>query len=80
MLAESAATILKADDQEGKGTDGTQRRGNRNLVVATESMEAGCHKNRQVCHSSPLLLYKICTLPGMLLTCTARIVPKHSRR
>jgi hypothetical protein len=35
VLVESAAAILKADDQEGKGTDDTQRKRNRNLVVAT---------------------------------------------
>ena len=46
VLAESAAAILKADDQEGKGTANTQRKENRNLVVATQSMEAGCPKTR----------------------------------
>jgi len=80
VLAESAAANLKADDQEGKGTDDTQRKGNRKLVVATESMEEGCPKNRQVCHSSPLLQYRTCTVSRMHLTGTARVVPKHSRR
>lgn len=79
MLAESAAAILKADDQEGKETDDTQRKGNRNLVV-TESNEAGYPKNRQVYHSNPLLQYRICTVSRMHLTCTARVVPKYSRR
>ena len=80
MLAGSSAAITKADDQEGEGTDDTQRKGNRNLVVTTQSMEAGCPKNRQVYHSSPLSQYRICTVSRMHLTCTARVFPKYSRR